>query len=267
MWLIYAIFASVYLRSKKPASQQRLLLAIVVFLFSCRNPSETARPLGSEPAWSAGDSLTFYFPQNQQPALGFQYSSIDTLLDKGYSWALFSFREPVFYRRYSPGGVYRFLWLRSFDPPVVFVLSRLGDQVTLTTKVMDGEPKLTESRVDPSRWAALTDNLKAKTIKRFRDSVVAAKADRKAGIVLSHTKPLTPKEWVGFEQLLGKAAFWQCPATRTALSDIGFDGSEWVIESLRKDKYRFVARWSPGGAFLDAGTYLIKLSGLKGEIY
>jgi hypothetical protein len=67
-----------------------------------------------------------------------------------------------------------------------------------------------------------------------------------------------------FEQLLGKAAFW----TRAAnADDRGMDGSEWIIESLQKDNYRFVARWSPTGAFRDAGVYLIKMTGLKGEIY
>ena len=51
------------------------------------------------------------------------------------------------------------------------------------------------------------------------------------------------------------------------VGELGTDGAEWVIESLQKDKYRFAARWSPGDAFRDAGVYLIKLSGLKGEIY
>jgi hypothetical protein len=75
---------------------------------------------------------------------------------------------------------------------------------------------------------------------------------------------LTALEWTAFEQLLGKAGFRTRPANA---DDRGMDGSEWVIESLQKDNYRFVARWSPEDAFRDAGTYLIKLSGLKGEIY
>jgi hypothetical protein len=94
-------------------------------------------PLGKDAAWSAGDSLTFYFPQDQSAGVGFQYTRSDTFRENSYSSALFSFREPVLYGKFSEGGMYRFLWLRSFGPPVVFVLGRSGDKVTLTTKIPD----------------------------------------------------------------------------------------------------------------------------------
>lgn len=251
-----------------PGNRYRIgLLTIAFLLFSCRHTSEKERPLGSEPAWSAGDSLAFYFPQNRSAGLGFQYTRSDTFRENWYSSALFSLREPVLDGHYSEGGIYRFLWLRSFDPPVVFVLSRSGDQVKLTAKVLNGGPEFRESRYDTSGWGAMTAAMKTKTIKRFRDSLVAAQADSKSGIVLSETKPLTPAAWSTFEQLLGKAGFWRLPATITGLDDIGADGSEWIFESLQKDEYRFIVRWSPGGGFREAGSYLIRLSGFKVEIY
>jgi hypothetical protein len=156
------------------------------------------------------------------------------------------------------------LWLRAFGPPVVFVLIRSGDQVTLTTKVLDQQPEFLESRYDPRGWSGLMEQLKGKTIERASDSLIVVKADRKARVVFNQTKRLNAREWTGFEQLLGKAGFWTRPVNA---DERGMDGSEWVIESLQKDNYRCVVRWSPEDAFRDAGTYLIKLSGLKGEIY
>jgi hypothetical protein len=246
------------------AHQRIVLFTVAVFLFSSRHKAEVGRPLDKEAAWSAADSLAFYFPQSQSVDLGFQYIRSDTFRENWYSSALFSFREPVLYGKYSEGGMYRFLWLRAFGPPVVFVLSRSGDQVTLTTKILDRQPEFMETRYDPRGWNGLMDELKGKTIERFGDSLVVVKADRKATIVSNQTKRLTTLEWAGFEQLLRKSGFWTMAANA---DDRGFDGSEWVIESLQKDNYRFVARWSPRDAFRDAGVYLIKLSDLKGEIY
>lgn len=246
-------------------SQLRIeLLTIAVLFFSCRRPVEMGRPVVNEPAWSASDSLGFYFPQTERADLGFQPTGIDTFTENWYSSALFSFREPVLYGKYSEGGIYRFLWLRAFSPPVVFVLSRSGTEVTLTTKILDQQPEFLEARYDPRELEGLKDELKGKTIERFGDSLVVVKADRKARVVFSEIKRLTALEWTGFEELLGKAGFWTVAATG---GERGFDGSEWAIESLQKGRYRFVARWSPKDAFRDAGVYLINLSGLKVEIY
>jgi len=249
---------------KAPSRYQILLFGVTILLFSCRHTSEMGRLVERNLAWSAGDSLAFYFPQKQRAGLGFQYTRSDTFRENWYSSALFSFREPVLYGHYSEGGMYRFLWLRSFGPPVVFVLGRSFDQVTLATKILDRQPEFMESRYDPRGWNGLEDELKGKTIGRFGDSLIVVKADRKAAIVFNQTTRLTTLEWTGFEQLLRKAGFWMRAANA---DDRGFDGSEWVIESLQKDNYRFVARWSPRDAFRDAGVYLIKLSGLKGENY
>ncbi len=208
---------------KSAALHRILLFGLIALLFSCRHTAEIGRPLGNEPAWNAADSLTFYFPQNQRADLGFQYTRSDTFLENWYSSALFSFREPVLYGHYSEGGIFRFLWLRAFGPPVVFVLSRSGDQVTLTTKILDHQPEFMESRYDPRGWNGLMDELKGKTIERFGDSLIVVKADRKARVVFNQTEQLPTFEWTGFEQLLRKAGFWTRPANA---DDRGMDGSE-----------------------------------------
>lgn len=249
----------------KPIFIRRIMLFLLAILpFSCRQTSEVSHPLSKAPTWQANDSLAFYFPQNQSSDLGFQYTEGDTFRENWYSSALFSFREPILYDRSSQGDTYRFLWLRSFHRPVVFVLSKLGDQVTLKTKILNHQPEFIETRYDPRGWNGLLDELKGKTIERYGDSLIVVKADRKAAIVFNETKYLSETEWRGFEQLLWNAQFWSNAANE---DDRGMDGSEWIIESLLKDRYRFVARWSPQSAFRDAGVYLIKLSGLKEEIY
>jgi len=96
--------------------------------------SDIQLPLNKEAAWSPNDSLAFYYPQNQRVDLGFRYTKGDTFRENWYSSALFSLREPVLYGHYKKDGMYRFLWLRAFGPPVVFVLTRSGELLTLTTE-------------------------------------------------------------------------------------------------------------------------------------
>lgn len=231
---------------------------------SCRRTSELSHTSGRENSWQTNDSLAFYFPQSQNPELGLQYTKGDTFRENWYSSALFSFREPILYNNYSQEGTYRFLWLRSFHRPVVFVLSRSKDQVSLTTKILDRQPEFKETKYYSKGWNGLRDELKGKTIERVGDSIVIVKADRKAAIVFNQTKRLGEMEWTRFEQLLQNARFWNIPANA---DERGMDGAEWIIEGLLKDKYRFVVRWSPENTFRDAGVYLINLSGLKEEIY
>ena len=148
---------------------------------------------------------------------------------------------------------------------MVFILSRSESRITLTSKKLDRQPEFLETRYDPRGWDNLLEELKGKTIQKFGDSLIIVKADRKANIVYNSTKELTPDDWTGFEQLLQQMQFWIMPANGD--DDRGTDGSEWILEGLYGGKYHFVARWSPHGKFRNVGEYLIKLSGLKEEIY
>ena len=227
----YVILLSLHLWIMKASTHLRLvLLTVGVLLFSCRQTAEIGLPLGNEPTWSEGDSLAFYFPQNQRADLGFQHTGIDTFTENWYSSALFSFREPVLYGKCSEGGIYRFLWLRAFGPPVVFVLSRSGDQVTLTTKVLDHQPEFLESKYDPRGWSGLMEQLKGKTIERFGDSLIVVKADRKATIVSNRDEAATYLEWTKFEQLLAQAGFSR---GRRLTGIEATTGRRWVIEACQ----------------------------------
>jgi len=242
-------------------------LLITICCRHLHGSAQTPYPNDPEISDSLGipkDSLKFYFPQNSNPDKGFSGKG-GLFKENWYSSALYAFKEPILYNYYLKKDIFRFLWLRSFHRPVIFILTRSDDEVTLTTKLLDQQPDFLERRYDPRGWDGLEGSLKGKTIQRFGDSLIIVQADRKAKIVYTHTQPCTVKNWYDFEQLLQKANFWQMSATDEG--ETGLDGSEWIIEGHLKSNYRFAARWSPKGGFKTAGIFLIKLSGLEESIY
>jgi hypothetical protein len=42
---------------------------------------------------------------------------------------------------------------------------------------------------------------------------------------------------------------------------MGLDGADWIIEGHRRDVYRAIRRWSPGGATYDLGRVFLDLAG------
>ena len=67
-------------------------------------------------------------------------------------------------------------------------------------------------------------------------------------------------------------ADWKCPeeavlaAKFRALDavlkfDFDFDGATWLIEGRRRDVYRTVRRWSPGGAIYDLRRVFLDIAG------
>ena len=241
------------------------MFSIVIIHISCRNDAEFQHQLTPTAFWDKNDSLRFYFPQSGNADSGFLFTKGDKFRENWYSSALFSFKEPILYNKHIEVNIYRFLWLRSFHRPVVFVLSRSGSRVTLTTKILDRQPEFIETKYDPRGWDDLMDELKGKTIQKIGDSLIVVIADRKANIVYNNTSEVTLDSWASFEQLLQKAQFWNMPAVRD--NERGMDGSEWILEGLLGDKYHFAVRWTPKGQFRDAGIFLIELSGLKEDIY
>jgi hypothetical protein len=245
------------------------LLATVILLYSCHSTSIHPRSIHPDAqlmdvSWKPADSLRFYFPQSRDGIRGFSYTRSDTFKEKWYSSSLFSLREPVLFDKQIQTDLYRFLWLRSFNRPMVFVLRRTGDRVTLTTKKLDREPEFEETKYVSKGWPGLMDELKGKTIEKVGDSLVIVKADRKAELIYDSTRTLTVGEWQHFEELLQKVRFVTMAATS---NDAGMDGSEWILEHLYNDQYQFVNRWSPESGIHDVGVYLITLSGLKERIY
>lgn len=204
------------------------------------------------------DSLTFYYPTN---FIGDTIRYRDTLNDFYQNWfssSLYAFKEPILYNYYLGHDIYRFLWLRSFDRPIVFILNRYNNNVWLIVKILDKQPQF----IDQTILKALPIKGKGLKVELVPDSVI--KGDRKANIVLEKRINITSSEWNKLDSLLKVANYWTIPPVKDAT---GTDGSQWIIETHKIENYRFVQRWTPKDKFRDIGVYFIELSGLKEEIY
>jgi hypothetical protein len=238
-----------------------LLVTSAVVIYSCKEASKPAynqTKAASEELPLPKDSLAFYFPTISSR------ERVNSFKQNWYSSTLYSFKEPILSQKYVGHNIYRFLWLRSFLRPVVLSIHENDNQVWLIAKILDDYPQFNDERVKVSENER-PEYLKAGYVVDSADSnVLVRKADRKANIVYAKRTNLTKRNWDTFEKLVEKAHFWQIPITAT---QDGMDGSEWIIEAHFANNYRFVDRWMPDGSFKEIGLYLIKLSGLKEEVY
>ena len=149
-----------------------------------------------------------------------------------YSKALTAMKEPSLSLPQRPQTqTYRFLWLRSFDNPIVVRIWRSESKVYLVTKQLDGDG-----------------------------------GHHPGKLVVNSTRSLSSKEWDEFTKHLEKSSYWTLP---TDIGDIGNDGAQWVLEGARDGRYHVVDRWSPkDDSYRRSCSHLLELSGLKpGKIY
>ncbi len=244
---------------------------IVILLVSCNTKTKPtqvdAMPLTNTLSLP-NDSLVFYFPLktfSDKP-------NVDSFVQTWYSSTLYSFKEPILSQNCIEHKIYRFLWLRSFHRPVVFTFQQKDSQVWLTTKMLDKQPMFHDDR-----FSAKVSVFSKKEQQEYmnngysikerppNDLIFEKKADRKANIIYNKNIYLTGKEWNEFEQLLSQANFWNLP---TNIDDGNTDGASWVIEARLKENYHLVDYHSPyNNEFAKAGLFIIKLSGLKEEVY
>lgn len=197
----------------------------------------------SSPQGHPKNSSILYFPYLIKRNDTINRTAIDTITNEWYSYSLYKFNEPILSNFYLGKDIYRFFWLRSFHRPVIITLCKNDNIITLTTKEFSGGAHYFEKR---RCMNCDTVNLK----------------DPK--LILNETKVLTLDEWVNFENLLNKSDFRN---TKPNNGQRGLDGAEWNIEAHLQQEYWFMGRWSPNGDFFKCGEYLIKLSGLKEEVY
>jgi hypothetical protein len=169
--------------------------------------------------------------------------------DQVSSWYPYELRvlgEPSLYELAGDASAesYRFLWLRTLDPPVAIRVDVNGDgSGTVTTKIGDGEagyPTTTKKVVEIDR------------------------------------RVLTREQVQAFAAQIRKLDFWWI-ATDEDPGDVKNDGSEWVVEAARDGDYNVVARWSPMSnssagskavlAFGQAAIDLAQLKVAKGKMY
>jgi hypothetical protein len=152
-----------------------------------------------------------------------------------YSRHLAAMREPSLWRATAEPDrhAYRFLWLRTFHPPIALRLE-----------------------MDASGSGALT-------VKMTNGMGGYEPGD----LVLDRSVLLSREQTAAFSSALAQARFWELPVRDT--THIGMDGAEWVIEGIRAGGYHVVTRWSPDeGAFREAALTLVRLANLEiAEIY
>jgi hypothetical protein len=141
-----------------------------------------------------------------------------------YSKHLAAMYEPSLWRTPPNTEIYRVLWLRTFDAPMVFRLTIKPDRSSeLVTKRTNGQGGYEPGRV-------VVDQ--------------ATQIDKDETQILLAT--------------LMRLKFWG--AQTKDPEPTGFDGAQWVIESVKNGKYHVVSRWG-GGEFKGWALLLMRKSG------
>lgn len=164
-------------------------------------------------------------PAGYFPSGSFDDSNTDVFMADWYSHELRVLDEPplsTLSSGASPGSSsgsavesYRFLWLRTFDPPVAIRLDVKTDGTgTVTAKVADGQ---------------------------------AGFPDTSKKVVEKRSRALTREQTGAFLAQIHRTNFWGIATNIDPgdAMDVQTDGSEWVLEGVKGDQYHVVARWSP----------------------
>lgn len=122
---------------------------------------------------------------------------------------------------------YRFVWLRTFHPPIVVRIDMYGGtDARLLAKVLDGAGG-------------------------YEPGVLIKKIDR----------PLSESEVIEMRNRFKNSKFNALPSL---LKQLGLDGSSWIIERVDSDSYHYVDHWSPEeGPVREIGLKMLELSGLE----
>ena len=124
-------------------------------------------------------------------------------------------------------AVYRFVWLRTFDPAVVVRISELPDARGRVSAKMSSE--------DAGLGIGSVAGRKERTVNRRR--------------------------MARLRRLISQGGFWGMLPTS---EDHGLDGADWLLEVALAARYHVVCRWSPGsGLVRTLGQEMIRLSGFS----
>lgn len=141
--------------------------------------------------------------------------------------------EPVFGNQEA--SVYRFLWLRSFHPPIVVRVALRDDGTAAVTSKVGNTP---------------AGNEDMKIVTRRNHEI----GTRDVSLLLKQ---------------FNKARFWSL--SKSEESDvIVLDGASWIIEAREKGRYRVLTRVLPNREYRKLGLLFLKLGDVlppKKEIY
>ena len=237
----------------------------------------------SSPAGVAGDSVVSYFPAsasvNTSPdSLMRQFGDCENEFHYA-SEELASFKAPVLYTYYPGHAIYRFLWSRSFNRPVLLTLalSEAGGVLRtqlLSRNLMFKTPSLAEEQ-QTLKHIAEAESLAQAEKEEARRAMFLNDAKRirkdldftKLPLEILEAKPvaLSKAQVQQFRELLTLAHFWQissCEPTHL------MDGSSWVLEAHEPNQYKVVFRQSPRNEqapFRRCCEFLLNLSKARTE--
>lgn len=149
----------------------------------------------------------------------------DSFRSEWYSKHLKALEEPSLLQiaKRSKAESYRFVWLRTFDHPVVVRVDiESSDSAELTTKVMSGA-----GGYEPGK------------------------------LIENTSRPLMQQQTKKFLATIERLQFWKLP-THEELETAGCDGAQWIIEGIKDGDYHVVDRWTPQkGAVYDLGLMFV----------
>ena len=148
-------------------------------------------------------------------------------------------REPPIGELPPGEQVFRFLWLRSFDRPILVQVTKDHATLSLLYKALD------------SPWYANPDGVHL------------------GRLIEERRTPVTQQAWDHLADMR-RAVFWGHPSADPA-TDIGVDGAMWIVEGRSWDQYHIVERWSPeSGSFRELCLELLRLAAVdlaKDRVY
>ena len=150
----------------------------------------------------------------------------------GFSETLHQMSEPVYWNvptNAITGHFYRFIWLRTFDRPIVVTITSSGDgRAEVRSKVFSGQSGFGFGKIEQEV-----------TITNPSATVAALITD------LDRWLPYVP-EFDG---------------------DFGADGATWMIDGVKDGKYYIVHRWSPASGWVrNIGLRFLEEANIKEKI-
>ena len=127
---------------------------------------------------------------------------------KGISNMLSKLNEPNLFVQNNDRKIFRFLLFRTFEPKNILIrFENNADTIQIFCKVF--------------KWQEDSEKYK---------------------ILVDKNINLTLKEWNEFNNMLEKLDYWNM---KNYPYEIGFDGSDWLLEGRYGVNYNFVSKWSP----------------------
>jgi hypothetical protein len=233
----------------------------------------------SSPAGVPRDSATSYFPASasvntSQDTLLRRFGSCESVFQYA-SEDLFSFNAPVLSNYYLGQSIYRFLWSRSFDRPVLLTLELSETRAVLRTQLLSKalifkSSSLAEEQQSLKRIAVAESlareekdeerkTLFLEIVKSTREGLLPLEAITGKPVTLSNGQVRQ------FRELLTQAGFWQLPSCEPIHLT---DGSNWVLEAHEPNRYKAVFRQSPRSKqapFRRCCEFLLNLSEARSE--